>query len=478
MASELLDGNTLRKVRNQLKKGETGIWRDTAAPGLAIRVFASKASWAIVTRDGKHKIADLGAFSDSDIPALRDLTVRARAYIKEGHSPDPLIAAFLRSKNKSVIEAGHDADVELGIGDTWEQVRDAFLAAAIDPEDADVQIAKDTLRGYRSALGAVPGGAMEVDFEPIRGKNIAAITTRDLAAVTRNIRNRGKGHPGGKVRQANLTASALKACFEWYVNTEDSLIENSPAQALKKTKALRESSEIASPDAERTFNEDEIGLFLLGLDREPNFSKRLALQLQLFTGQRRLTPLVARKDSFVVHPYYGMTWRLSGDKAKAWRVLPLPQQARIAVESALALGRENNPYLFPQQRRRRAGDGMDGHLSERSVSETLEKMREPGGTLHGLPFDPGTHDLRRSFVTIMAPRISNHTVSDRRLMPEDIEMITHANEGRRSTASSVYDRSEYLDVKFAILEEWESICMAAYERAKANARDALQAAAA
>ncbi len=32
-------------------------------------------------------------------------------------------------------------------------------------------------------------------------------------------------------------------------------------------------------------------------------------------------------------------------------------------------------------------------------------------------------------------------------------MITHANEGRRSMASSAYDRNEDLDVKFAILQE-------------------------
>ena len=107
---------------------------------------------------------------------------------------------------------------------------------------------------------------------------------------------------------------------------------------------------------------------------------------------------------------------------------------------------------------------MDGHLNERVVSRVLEGLRAPGKILSGLPFDPSTHHLRKTFVTVMAPRMSNFVLRDRRLTPDDVEMITHADEGRSSTASAIYDKNEYLDVKLEILFEWEQWCLEGYYR--------------
>lgn len=470
---EALDGNTLKRIRTMINKGHgTGLKiRDRTAPGLTLRVYKHTASWAVVTRTHKVTLGGLDDFRADEIPLLRELTAKVRACWADGKDPMPLIDAFQRERD--VTLASHRADVSHGIGKTWEEVRDAYLAWAGNPERPQKE--RDTVRGYRSALGTVAGGPLERDFAPLHGKPVASITTGDLVQVRANIVERGNG---GKIRQANLTVAALKACFRWYLNTPHALISTSPATELAKAPEREQSKPPASADAERTLNEDEVGLLLWALNKDRNAEKRLCLRLQLFAGQRRLTPLEAHKSAFLPHPVYGMTWRLSGDKADAWRVLPLPEQARNAVEAALALSREDSPFLFPKQRKRRAEDDMDGHLSERAVSRSIEQMRKPGGVFHDLPFDPATHDLRRSFTTIMAPRMSKYTVGNRRLSPSDVQMITHANEGRRSTASSVYDRNEYLDVKLAILEEWENICMAAYERARAKARGALQATAA
>nr|WP_280819037.1 tyrosine-type recombinase/integrase [Tianweitania sediminis] len=375
----------------------------------------------------------------------------------EGRDPEDLIAAF--RKEGDVKLAAERADVAHGIGETWEAVRDAYLAWVLQHRN------RDTHRGYRSALGAVAGGDLEKDFAPVRGKPIVSVTTKDLVKVRSSIVKRGDGE---NLRQADLTVSALKSCFKWYLNQPDSLIEASPAESLGKV--LERKSEDLEHDENdgQVLTQDEMGRAIMGLESERNAEARLASFLQLLTGQRRMTACSARKSQFIAHPDYGMVWRLSQDKAKAWRVLPLPETARLTVETALGLAVPDNAFLFPQQRPRKDGDPMDGHISERRVSQVLEDMRAEGGALHGLAFNPATHTLRRTFVTVMSPRMSKYTVEGRRLGREDVKMITHANEGREGTASLVYDKGEYLDVKNAILTEWQDWCLEGYHRVAAG----------
>lgn len=51
MPSELIDGNTLRRVQNMLKgkgSGKVGKIYDVQSPDLTIRVYKATAAWAIV----------------------------------------------------------------------------------------------------------------------------------------------------------------------------------------------------------------------------------------------------------------------------------------------------------------------------------------------------------------------------------------------------------------------------------------------
>lgn len=453
MASENFDGNTLRKAQNYLRKDQTGLFRDSQSPGLALRVYKTRASWMMILRDGKWTIAPFEMFTAEDIPALRQLVVEARQLLKEGREPQEMFDAF--REQRDVELAKNKAAVVHGIGKTWEEVRDAYLSWAAEHKE------KNTVRGYKSALGATTGSVLERDFEPIHYKPVASITTKDLVRVRTNIVDRGAGD---KIRQANLTVAALKACFKWYLNQADALIESSPAEAL--TKALEKvTKKKKSAEQERTFTQDEIGLLIYGLEFSTNPAARLSLMIQLFTGQRRLTPLEAKKTDFVKNEHYGMVWRLD-DKVGAWRALPLPETARLAVENAVALSRSDNDFVFPQQRVFRNGGTADGHMNERTVSAVIEDLRGKGGVLEALPFKPSTHDLRRAFVTNMAPRMSGFVIDGVRLRPDDVKMITHADEGRSSTASAVYDKNAYLDTKYAILEAWEQWCLEGYDRVK------------
>lgn len=456
MASENFDGNTLRKAQNYLRKDQTGLFRDSQTAGLALRVYKTKASWMMILRDGKWTIAPFEMFTAEDIPALRQLVVEARQLLKEGREPQELFDAF--REQRDVDLAKNKAAVVHGLGKTWEEVRDAYLSWAKDNKK------EDTVRGYKSALGWTKGSVLERDFEPLHGKPVASITTQDLVHVRSNIVDRGRGEDGGKIRQANLTVAALKACFKWYLNQRGSTIKSSPAQDLgKASERVRKIKK--SADEERTFTQDEIGLLIYGLEFSTNPAARLCLMLQLLTGQRRMTVCVAHKADFVSTDAYPMLWRLD-DKVDAWRVLPLPPTARQIVEQAASLSRSDNVFLFPQQRPARAGDPMDGHLNERTVSTVIEEMRVKGGMLENLPFTPSTHSLRRAFITTMTTKMSNFDLEGVQMRPEDVDRITHRNEGRSSTASAVYDKNAYLDAKLQILEFWEQWCLEGYDRVK------------
>jgi integrase len=452
--TETIDGNTIKRVRGMLRRKETGTIRDKDAAGLCIVVGDTRASWRIMERALKVKIGDFHLFQTiEDVAELRQLTAKVRAAKNHGENYKTLIEKFLTHRN--VETAQQHADIATGSGHTWEDVRDGYLTWVSQHRN------KDTARGYRSALGAVEGGAMEKDFAHIVGKPVVAITTQDLVKVRSSIVKRGGG---GKLRQADLTVSALKSCFKWYANQEDAKIQMSPAQPLSKV-LERETVKEVDAETERTFNQMEIGILLLALGNESNVAARFSTAISLFTGQRRITPLAAMKTSFVEHPQYGLVWRLS-DKVAAWRVLPLPKSAMDAVRAAQVMARDDNLYLFPQLRPSKIGEPMDNHMSERRVSAVLEKMRAKGGPLAALPFTPSSHDLRRTFISVMAPRMHEFSVDGRPLKRDDVEMITHADEGRKTTATTVYDQHEYLDVKLRILEAFEAWCLEGVEMAK------------
>lgn len=457
MATENFDGNTLRKVQTMLRKGQVGILRDTQAKGLSISVYRTQASWMYRTRDGALTIAPLDMFGADDIPLLRQLVTEAKIQQKEWKSLEDFFEAF--RSNKDVRLSKNVAEVGEGIGKIWEEVRDAYLKWAADHKE------KDTVRGYKSALGATPDSVLAEDFKPLHNKPITSISTRDLVRVRTNIIERGNGL---KIRQANLTVAALKSCFKWYLNQPDALIDVSPAETL--TKAMeRGSQKKTTAEQERTFSQKEIGLLLLGLQFVNNSAAKNSLLLQLLTGQRRLTPLEAKKADFVESEHYGLIWRLS-DKVGAWRALPLSPKSVKVVENAKENARADNEYLFPQQRPTKVGKADSGHMNERTVSAVLEDLRSDGGILEALPFTSSTHDLRKTFVTVMSPRLSHIVVSGVRLAPKDIKMITHDDEGRDTTASAVYDKNECLDTKYSILCEWEKWCFEGLELVKSNMR--------
>ncbi|CAN7456967.1 hypothetical protein [Pararhizobium sp. LjRoot238] len=380
------------------------------------------------------KIADINVFGKDDIDTLRNLVKQAKQLEKDSRNVEALFREFVDSR--SVTEAKAVADVEDGLGMRWEKARDLFLVWLKENRS------KDTYRTYRSALGAACKSTIYPSFEPINGRPIAAITTADLAMVRNRINVRGKrGEAKGRsIRQADLTVAALKAAWLHFINEPETFgigIANVVTDDLRKVRDREERPESSSGATERTMNQIELGMFFEEVGAVRNEMSRLILSLQLLTGQRRLDVCSAISESFVEREDYGIVWRLE-DKTHSWRVLPLPSIAQDIVRGGRKdHARYKSRYLFPKNRKKKKSDPeVDGHISERTPSKMMELMRGEDGPFEGSLIDPSTHDLRKAFITYFTPRIHNYSVGGRQLTKDDIQMITHMDEGRETTAKS------------------------------------------
>lgn len=462
MVKEAFDGNTIRKLRGWKAGGKEVKVYDTECPGLALRIYASgRASWSVLTRDWKATIADAESFSANDIPALREMVRTARRMRGDGRDAEAYIKAFVDSRSLTSAEA--EANAVSGITERWEQARDQYLRELKETHS------KDTHRSYRSALGAVPGSVLEDDFKPLHGKPIVSITPDDIITVKEEIRKRGtregKG-PNGNLRQANASLTVVKAFFAWQMGRRGNPLEVNPAAAVRpeRRKGGKFMKGVGEAAAIRALLQEEIGMLVIGLEKCKNPAARAAVMIQLLTGQRRMTVCEARKEAFVDHPKYGIVWRLA-DKTNAWRVLPLPPLVRQAVENAEMMSRTDNPYLFPQQRE--SPDGTwNGHMNERTYSDVILQMRKDSGALNGMPLRVATHDLRKAFVSTMSGTMHKYQIDGRRLGEKDIEMITHEDEGRQGSAWRIYNLNPYLEVKHAILSEWEQFVLEGLDMAR------------
>ncbi len=313
MTTEFFTGHTLTKIRNIIKKGTTKLvqYRDEGSDGLSVKITKTGGSWYFSTRNSNRVIAPFGAFGLDALPRLRDLANKLYAAERAGEEMSTMIDTF--AVTGSVSEAVNFHNVEHGDGMLWEAGRDLYLEWVRKNKEYD------TYRSYRSALGCF---ALAEDFQPIVGKPLASITTRDLARIRKNIVTRCEGGQargeGNGVRQAHLTVSALKGCFKFLVNDPDVDLETNPAESLAKPGERQDSGKVQK---DRALTQLEIGAFIWALGGIQNETVRLILTIQLLTGQRRLTVVEAMRGHFdLSHKHYGIVWKF-GDKTHAFRAL-------------------------------------------------------------------------------------------------------------------------------------------------------------
>jgi len=471
LSSVKFDGNIIERVTALYKRSEkpkARVYRDTVRPGLVISVGPRGATWKISTNSLNRAIGNFTLFKQDDLPAIREMVSKALIEHKAGRPIETLIERFVAKKDVDLAEAHQK--VANGQGFLWEEARDMFIEFAMK------ELADDTAMGYKSALGASERSSYLTEFEPIAGKPVNKIDFIDLNSVIQNMKARGEaakeaGKKSDGRRQTNLTVYALKSAFRYFSqNPTLFFMSSNPSRQLetikavgKKNKKDKTYNEQTSAKKNRAMTADEIGAFVYGLQFIELPEARNSLYLQLLTGQRLLDTCSALADAFVENPSYGLVWRLE-DKTRSWRALPMGPEAEALVRSSREeFAHYGSMFLFPKTKKRRADDPVEGHIHKRTVSGEMFAMRAEGSPLHGSTIDPATHDLRKAFTSVMAPRMSKFTDENgSKLKNDDTVIITHKNEGRDVTASAVYDKNEYLDTKYAIMCEWENYVMECY----------------
>lgn len=463
MVKILIDGNVMNAARRAAKKGEQIEYRDTLMPGLAIRVKSATPYFWWLNKNKRLQICPMSTFTPDDLQILRGLIPVLKKAHSEGEDLKSIVDQVVARGEKNPEDARktiHEKrEVEDGNGWTWKMARDKYL------ESLKAENRNKSYSNNVSALGYHEGGQIGKDFTELLDMPMKSIQVKDLSAVLKRIRERGKksnpDNPNAGIPAAILCYSGIQAVFKFSASSENSSksgLEQNIARLLEKPKKV--GFDKNDPKARAAAIPMLVSVKqlrkLLTKDlwhediREPY---RRAIYLQALTGQRIQTVLSAHKNDFVRvgECRWDYVWRLGPDKMGAFRLLPLPKIASYAVFQSMVASREDNMYLFPQLRKRFASDEDDGSMHYSVIKDTLNSIKDAGTSL---PADfAGTHDFRRAFITHLSSKWREFGFDTK----DDIELITHKNEGRDTVAQSVYNKDDFIKQKYRVLEAYQDL---------------------
>lgn len=395
---------------------------DDKCSGLSLRVRARSASWALRGRfGGKQSTWTVAPVRPGDDPAeMRERAHEAKSLLKRGIDPK----AWLQETSLGgQIERHFDEERD---GWTWERARDAFLTFV------EAERSKATFNDYRKTLNAG-------DLDRLHGRLVKSITKRDVASIQDAIYARGVP------KMAVHTLRILKACLNWTAQRAASGLDDSPAVSVKPLSINKNTASRYVPTLE------DLGKAPWLLDAaRTNPAARLACMIALLTGQRRETIVSARKDAFKEVEGGGI-WTIppAHMKSKRQHVLPLPSIAWSVTRAAMALGRSDSPWLFPQLRLRRKGDAGDGYMSAKELNDAFLNA--------GSPIRP--HDCRRAFAT--------HGEALLGFKRSDTKAILDHAEGQSGDVTAAhYALHDGTHFKWLIMRTWEAFVLEQIEAQK------------
>lgn len=376
---------TDRQIKNLKPKPERyEVWEGN---GFGIRIFPTgKKSWIWMYRfEGRIKRMTFGHYPKISVAKAHEAHGKALAELEKGID----VGAKLVAANK-----------ESRLAPTVTELANEYLEKWAKPRKRSWQEDERML---------------QKDVLPLLGnKKARDVKKRDVLFLLDQVTYRGSPIA------ANRTLAVTRRMFNFAV--ERDIITVTPCYGIKApTKENRR---------DRFLSEDEIKSFWEGLEKANMFeTSKLALKLQLVTGQRKAEIVSAEWDEF---DFKNGWWTIPAAKTKNGNphLVPLSDLALELVQKLKTLS-NGSKWLFPSPK-------GDAHIIPTAIDHALRNNLDKFKDIK--PFTP--HDLRRTAASYMtALGISRLTVS---------KLLNHAD----NSVTAIYDRHDYAKEKKEALELW------------------------
>jgi integrase len=241
------------------------------------------------------------------------------------------------------------------------------------------------------------------------------IKRRDVIALLDQIVNRGSPI------QANRTLAVIRRMYNFAISRD--ILDATPVAMVK--------APAKENQRDRVLSASEIRTFWNGLDKAPMTDGiKLALKLQLVTGQRKGEIVGATLDEFDLEDDVWTIPAVRSKNGQAHRVPLSPVALELIHQAKEEAGKSS--WLFPSPT-------ADGPVLARSINRAIYKTLPGMGLVNITP-----HDLRRTAASNMtALGIPRLTVS---------KILNHVETG----VTAVYDRHSYDPEKRRALEVWSA----------------------
>jgi integrase len=244
-----------------------------------------------------------------------------------------------------------------------------------------------------------------------RARKLNDISSRDVRELVQRLSEQAPV-------MANRVLGLIKRMFNFFI--EEELIEDNPAMRVKRPGVEKERS--------RVLSDDEILTLWNALEKEPQHISDL-LKLQLLTAQRISE---VRQLRVIDIDLKSQWWTIPGEFAKNGRRHRVPLVGAALEIVTRRVKYANEQWLFP------AVKYPAMPLSYHTVNTAVRRIDRNSGLA-----DWGTHDLRRTAITLMSGSKVDRIVLEKLLNHSERKVI------------GVYDRHSYDSEKKQALEMWD-----------------------
>jgi len=378
---------TDRLIKNLKPKKNRYELREKSGHGFAIRVTPNgHKSWIFFYHfEGKKQRMTLGPYPEISLAKARELHRNASKCLANNKNP-----ATEQQKSK----------VESRTANTVNDLIEEYLEKWAMPRK----------RSWRE-----DERILKKDIAPTIGKHKAKnVTKKEILLILDQVINRGAPIA------ANRTLAVTRRMFNFAV--ERDIIPISPCHSIK---TLNKENR-----RDRVLSDEEIKIFWHGLENTNMFEiTKLALKLQLVTGQRKGEIVSAEWDEFDLKKSW---WTIPASKSKNGNVhlVPLSELALELLKELKDLS-DASKWLFPSP----VGES---HILPTAVNHAVRKNIEKFNDVK--PFTP--HDLRRTAASHMtASGVSRLVVS---------KLLNHVE----NSVTAIYDRHTYDKEKREAADMW------------------------